>query len=133
MRATFISGALAAAAILAPAALYGGGPAFAQQGQACFFVRDWQGWKAADDHTIFLNVSGNHVWRVDMQGACPELSDPGARLISRDFAGSGSVCGPLDLDLKVSDGHGIAVPCIVRSLTELSPDQAAALPHNLRP
>jgi hypothetical protein len=125
-------GALAIGSALAPAAVAAGG-ATAQTGQACFRTSDWQNWKAANDHTIYLNVGGNRIWRLDMAGSCPELSDGGAKLITRDIAGSGSVCSPMDLDLKVSVGHGIATPCIVRNMSELSPDQAAALPRNLRP
>ncbi|HLI66195.1 MAG TPA: DUF6491 family protein [Caulobacteraceae bacterium] len=133
MRGILIGGALAVAAALTPAALTGGGQVAAAPGQSCFFVRDWEGWKAANDHTIYLNVSGNRIFRLDMAGDCPELSYPGARLISRDIAGNGSVCSPLDLDLKVSLDHGIASACIVQHMAELTPDEAAALPRNLRP
>jgi hypothetical protein len=46
-----MAAALAATTILGMAA-----PALAQ-GQSCFFTSEWRGWKAPDDHTIYINVS----------------------------------------------------------------------------
>jgi hypothetical protein len=33
----------------------------------------------------------------------------------------------------VNEGHGIVTGCIVGKMTQLSPDQAEALPRSLRP
>jgi hypothetical protein len=125
MRKMLLAGVLAATAITAgPAAL-------AQPGQ-CFFVNQWEGWKAPNDHTIYLGVTGHRVYRLDLTGSCAELTWPGARLISRD-RGSGSICGPLDFDLKVAVQGGPGVPCIVKSMTPLTADEASALPRSVRP
>jgi hypothetical protein len=126
MRKQIVAVALAAAAILGVA-----GPALAQ-GPSCFFTTQWQGWKAADDHTIYLNVSGGHrTYRLDLAGSCPALLDPTAHLITNNH--TSSICTALDWDLRVSQGHGFDTPCIVSKMTELTPDQAAALPKKLRP
>jgi len=125
MRGVLMAGALAA---VAAAAL----PAAAQPGR-CFYVNEWYGWKAADDHTIYLNIGNNRVFRVDMAGACPELTLGDSRIVSIDRSGSGLVCTPLDLDIHVSQGGGITSACIVHGLSELTPDQIAALPKNVRP
>jgi hypothetical protein len=126
MRRQIIAGALATATVLGMAA-----PALAQ-GSSCFFVNQWQGWKAANDHTVYLNVSGGHrIYRLDMSVSCPALLDPSAILITDNH--TNSICSALDWNLKVSEGHIVTGACIVSKMTQLTPDQAAALPKNLRP
>jgi hypothetical protein len=127
MRKTLLALALAVTPIAAAQ------PALAQPGQSCFFITQWQGWKAPNDHTIYIGVSGHKIYRLDLAGACPELTWPSARLISRDRVGAGSICSPLDFDLKVAMEGGIATPCIVEHMTELTPDEAAAIPPHDRP
>src|SRR5579864_530177 len=111
MRNMLLAGALAVVA------LAGGQAALAQPDQ-CFFINEWQNWKAPNDHTILLNVTGHGIYRLDLAGSCPELTWPGARLISRNRS-AGSICSPLDFDLKVSLQGGVATPCIVRHMTLL--------------
>ncbi|HLK23987.1 MAG TPA: DUF6491 family protein [Caulobacteraceae bacterium] len=126
MLKTLLAGTLALTAIVA------GQPASAQGGQ-CFLVTQWEGWKAPNDHTILISVRPHQIYRLDLAGGCPELTWPGARLISRDRVGAGSICSPLDFDLKVSiEGSG-ATACIVNRMTLLSPDEAARIPPHLRP
>jgi hypothetical protein len=105
-------------------------PALAQ-GQSCFFVTQWHGWKAADDHTVYINVDSHRIYRLDMSGACPALLDSSAVLISKNQ--TSSICSAIDWDLRISQGHGVITGCIVDKMTQLSPDQAAALPRSLRP
>ena len=52
---------------VAAATLTAATPTLAQPGQSCFFVTQWNGWKAAGDHTIYLNVAGNRIYRLDMR------------------------------------------------------------------
>src|SRR5665213_3407681 len=125
MRRQMVAGALAAVATLAMAA-----PAPAQ-GESCFFVSQWQGWKAADDHTVFIHVDPRRIYRLDMSGACPALLSAGASLITQNH--TSSICSAIDWDLRVKEGPGFATGCIVRKMSLLTPDQAAALPKNLRP
>lgn len=121
-----------AAALGASALCLAAAPALAQGGQ-CFFTTQWNGWKAPNDHTIYLNVSNNKIYRLDLAGSCPELMWGDAHLINRDEEGTGSICTALDWDLKVSDGHGIKAPCIVSKMTLLTPEEAAAIPKKFRP
>lgn len=100
---------------------------------ACFFSRDWDGWKAsADSKAIYIKVARRDVYRLDLASSCPDLHYPMAHLVTQ-FRGTDSVCNALDIDLKVSDGSGFAVPCIVSKLTQLSKEEAAALPKDLQP
>jgi hypothetical protein len=47
--------------------------------------------------------------------------------------GINTVCSPLDLDLRVSDGYGIAMPIMAKSITKLSAEEIAAIPKKDRP
>ena len=127
MRGLLLAGALMTTALAASA------PAQAQPGRSCFYVTQWYGWKAADDHTIYLNVGGNRVFKVDLASACPEILLGSSKIVSIDRGGSGLVCSPLDLDLHVSQGDHITTACIVRGISELSPGEISALPKNVRP
>ena len=99
----------------------------------CFLSRDWQGWKpSADSKSLYIRVGVSQVFRLDLSSACETLQRPNARLITKIRGGSW-ICSPLDLDLKVSDSPGIAIPCIVKGITRLTPDEVAALPRGMRP
>jgi hypothetical protein len=108
-------------------------PASSKPPQQCFYSNDWDGWKATpDSKAIYIRVGINKIWRLDLASACPTLQSPNPHLITK-LHGSSSICSALDLDLRVSDDSGFAVPCIVSELTPLSAAEAAALPKNLRP
>ena len=86
------------AAVLAAAALLGGAAPALAEGQSCFFVNQWSGWKAANDHTIYIGVSNGHrIYRLDMAGSCPALNDSTSTLITNnhtDFDLLGHRLGP---------------------------------------
>lgn len=96
----------------------------------CFQLRSMDSTRAADARTLYAKV-GRDTWRFDMAGAClsPVSSDG---LIVEPVGGRSTVCGPLDLNIKARNG-GIVAPCIVRSLTKLTPEEAVALPKRDRP
>jgi hypothetical protein len=98
----------------------------------CFYANDWQSWKASDDHTMYVRVGVRRVFRLDFASSCHSMTWPDVHLITV-FRGSNSICSPLDIDLKVSDGHGFAEPCIVSGMSELTPDQISALPKSVVP
>ena len=103
------------------------------RGQACFFSRDFQQWRAPDPATIIIRVGINQFYRLDLSAPCPTLQFPDARLISV-FRGSDSVCSPLDWDLRVAQyPAGITEQCIVKSMSRLTPEQVAAIPPRFRP
>lgn len=114
-------------------------PVFAQPATSvphrdqCFFVTQFENWRAPDRRTINIRVGGNHYYRLDLGYECFPLQSPGARLITT-FRGSNTVCSPLDWDLRVSAGIGSpSEPCIVKTMTELSPAEVAALPPKAKP
>ncbi len=122
--------ALAAAPALAdPAARPDGKPRPARQ---CFSLSDWDNWSAPDRDTLYLKVRNRDVYQVDLSNGSSLLTSPGVHLVSV-VRGVDSVCGPLDLDLRVSDGFGMAMPIMAKSITKLSAEQIAAIPKRDRP
>lgn len=102
---------------------------------ACFFVRDFQGWKAAHDaKSIYIRVDSRHFLRLELASSCPTLNWPDARLITT-WHGTTSACDALDWDLKVSQGPpgNFAIPCIVKKVHEMSKEEVDALPKKERP
>jgi hypothetical protein len=99
----------------------------------CFFISQWQGWKAASPDVVYLRVNMRDIYRADLSAGSQQLMWPGSYHLITKVQGSSSICGPLDLQLAVSDGHGFYQPLIVRSLTKLTPEQVAALPPKDRP
>jgi len=114
----------------------------------CFYITQWQGWKAPDANTIYLGVNMHDVYRVDLSAGSPQLLWPDAHLIS-EVRGSNSICSAIDLQLSVAEnngsgangfglrgigaGAGFRVPLIARKLTKLTPAEIAAIPKKYRP
>ena len=125
-----LAAALAAGVLCASAA-----PALADapSHQACFLSSNWRGWKSPDPTTIFLRVDVNRVFRIELAHRSYSLNDPSVHLVSV-VRGSSWICTPLDLQLRVADDHGgFREPLFVKSLTELTPDEAKAIPAKYRP
>src|SRR5437764_1261490 len=79
---------------------------------SCFRSNDWSSWKAAPDaRSLYISVNGNRVYRLDLAQACPALTSIGVHLVTRP-RGSGWICRPADLDLKIADDRGFTTPCI---------------------
>jgi len=99
----------------------------------CFSMSDVRNHTVGDEHTLYLNVAGRSVYRVDMRNNClggMSSTDP----IELKSHGSGSICGAEDLDIGASvNGGGLPSRCIVDTLSRLTPSQAAALPAKVKP
>ena len=98
----------------------------------CFLMRDWEGWSTPAPDTLYLQVRGGDVYRVDLYGRTSMLKSPGRFLISRDH-GTGRVCSPVDLQLDVADLSGFTQPLFPLTIAKLSPAEVSALPREHRP
>ena len=99
----------------------------------CFRSTEIRGHTIADASTMLIDVRGREVYRVGVGGRCfagATASDP---IVTRSPPGSQTICRPIDLDLAISVGGFPATPCIVNSITRLTPEEAAALPKKLKP
>jgi len=99
--------------------------------KTCFMSRDWEDWRGAGPDKIYFRVNNRDFYEIDLQGGSAMVTDPTNHLISRQ-RGSDWICNPLDLDLKISDGH-IVEPLFVKSITKLTPEQVAAIPKKFMP
>ncbi|GGL20385.1 DUF6491 family protein [Caulobacter rhizosphaerae] len=106
--------------------------AAAKPARSCFYLSDWDGWSAPDRDTLYLRVRNRDVYQVELSHGTSQLTSPGVHLVSV-VRGIDSVCNPLDLDLRVSDGFGFAMPIMAKSITKLSAEQIAAIPKKDRP
>lgn len=105
----------------------------ASHGAQCFSPIQFESWRAPDARTIYIRVGTKQYFRLDLAGECSSLRAPDPRLIST-FRGSDMICSALDWDLKVSAGLNSTVePCLVKTMTQLAPAEAAALPKKDRP
>jgi hypothetical protein len=101
----------------------------------CFLISEFQSWKAPPDaKSIFIRVDHKRYLRLELASACPMLTWPDARLITK-WHGPNVACDALDWDLSVSQGPpgGFPVPCIVKKVHPMTPEEVAALPKNQRP
>jgi hypothetical protein len=127
MKAKLFLGGVAAALALSAAGAAGAAPT------SCFFVTQWQGWSSPNPTTLYLRIIPHDVYRVDLSGGgSTMLNAPGMHLFSQ-VRGGGSICTALDLDLAVADMHGFKEPLIAKTLTKLTPDEAAQIPAKFRP
>jgi len=101
--------------------------------QRCFYSNDFRTWRAADARTIYIRVGTNSYYRLDLSTECRMLLLPNVHLVNR-IRGSNLICTAIDWDLNVVQGiGGISQPCIVKSMTALTPPEAAAIPKKFKP
>jgi hypothetical protein len=122
--------ALLALASVTSAALADPPPA----GKSCFFINQFEQWKAPDNKTIYIRVNTNRFYRLDLSAACQPLTYPGAFLITKT-RGPSTVCSAIDWDLSVAQNGqpGFRSPCIVKTMTPLTADEVAAIPKKFKP
>jgi hypothetical protein len=127
------------AGLLTTALLAASAPAFAdpakpaaKPARTCFSLSDWDNWSAPDRDTLYLKVRNRDVYQVDLSHGTSMLTSPGVHLVSI-VRGPDQVCSPIDLDLRVSDGYGMAMPIMAKSITKLSAEEIAAIPKKDRP
>jgi len=131
IRMLLLSAALASGASLAADAPRAP-PAPAAKSVNCFRPEQFQSWKAPNAATIYIRVSLNHYYRLDLAGKCPEILQPDSHLDTR-FDGTNMVCGALDWNIKVATPFGMGQSCIVKAMTELSPEEVKAIPKEFKP
>jgi hypothetical protein len=128
-----VTGLLVLAGALLSGAAAADEPA-ANPAQDCFFVTQWQGWRAPSADVIYIHVNMHDVYRIDLSAGSPFLKAPGMSLLSKTMGGGDLICSAIDLDLKLVDLHThFAEPLIAKALTKLTPEQVAEIPEKYRP
>ena len=116
------------------------GPALTQEpakpaaaSSQCFRMSQIDNHTKGDDQTLYLSVRHRDVYRLSMSGNCLAGASSNDALVMQPTAGVDLICRPLDLDLKVRTSPGMLSPCIIKDITTLTPEQAAALPPRVKP
>jgi hypothetical protein len=125
---------LAISAIAASLSLAGAAAADdAPKKHDCFYVTQFQDWKAPDPQTIYLRVNLHDYYRIDLNDSTPRLMVPFMHLVLK-VHGSDMICSPLDLDLRLADDRlGFPEPLFPKSLLRMTPEEVAAIPAKYRP
>jgi hypothetical protein len=95
--------------------------------QQCFFTRDLRNHSVDGEHTLYFDVGGRSVYRVETSDNCLAGATSSDPIVLRD-RGAGQICNKLDLDISVRGAR-----CIVSGITKLTPEEAAALPRRVHP
>ena len=122
--------ALCVAALLlaAPAA----GAADTHAKGACFARRNVESFNAPDDHTVYLRVGVNDIYRLSLMTECLDLTfRQGIGL--EDQPANAFICSPLEATIVYRAAGGIPQRCPVTAIHKLTPEEAAALPKKDRP
>ena len=118
-----MAAALAAQGAPATAAGYSGN---------CFSLHQMQSTRPDGDQRIYARVGLHDIYRFDLAFRCPALlSQEG--LVVEPAGGKDSICSPLDLEVRARELGGGSTSCNLKSITRLTPEEAAALPPKVRP
>jgi hypothetical protein len=131
-RRSFLLPAIAVALFTASAA-----PALADAhstppSDTCFYARELQSWKSPAPDVILMRVGASQVFRLDLETGSNQLKYSDVRLVNRHQT-SAWICSPQDLDLLLVAQGGFSEPLFVKSITRLTPDEVAAIPHQFQP
>ena len=118
--------------LAASAALCCATPVLAASGQNCFRMSQLQSTRPDGDKRIYARVNVNDYYRIDLAQRCSSLPYADQGLVLTPAGGNDLICSPIDLDLKVND-HGALEPCIISSITKLTPAEVAAIPKKAKP
>jgi hypothetical protein len=102
----------------------------------CFRTQDIANHTIGDDRTLYLRINSGDVFRVEMTGACLAGAASDDPLVIRSPPGTPVACRAVDLDISITKGGlatGIPTPCIVSTMTALTPAEVAVLPSRLVP
>ena len=115
-----------------------GAPKTGAAQRSCFSMRQLQGTRPDGDKTIYARVGLHDIYRLDLAFRCTSLANQNG-LVLIPAGGRDDICGPLDLDVRARGigvggiGGGGSEPCVIKSITRLTPEEAAALPRKVRP
>ncbi len=119
------SAAIVAAAVLTvPAAVNAQPPA--RSANQCFYTRNINGFRATNDHTLYIRVGVRDIYRLDLMNDCTGLTfRQGLGLESTP--GDPWICSAIQATVVYRD-TGIRNRCPVSNIHKLTPEEIAALP-----
>ena len=98
--------------------------------RSCFWANNANGFNAVDETTVYVRVGVRDVYRLELFARCPDIDwNQAIGLVSR---GGDSICSGLDATIITKGPFG-PQRCEVRTVTMLTPEEAAALPPKSKP
>jgi hypothetical protein len=97
----------------------------------CFYRRDVESFSAPDDHTVYVRVGSNRIYRLDLMTRCLDLTFR-QRIGLEDQPATAWICSPLEATVVYS-ATGTLQRCPVKAIHQLTRDEIAALPKRDRP
>ena len=104
----------------------------AAAGPSCFSLHQLESTRPDGDQKIYARVGLHEVYRLDLAYRCSELLDQEG-IILTPAGGMDQICSPLDLDIRARALGGGSTACLLKSITKLTAEEAAALPKKVRP
>jgi hypothetical protein len=95
--------------------------------QPCFYARDINGFQAPDDHTLYIRVGANDIYRLDLLPHCTGLTFRQNLAIRSSPREGGFICTPLQAEVVYRE-NGITETCPVSGLHKLSAGEISATP-----
>jgi hypothetical protein len=119
------SAAIVAGAVLS-APVVSAQPSQSHSGNQCFYTRNINGFRAPNDHTLYVRVGVNEIYRLDLMTDCTGLTfRQGIGLQSTP--GDPWICSAIQATVVYRD-TSIRNICPVNSIHKLSPGEVASLP-----
>jgi hypothetical protein len=97
-------------------------------GGACFRVGDIQNSKLDGPRTLYVRADGGRTFRIEFANDCNSAAT--YSLVLHPVNNGDQICQPIELNVRVRDTGEFCEP---RSISRLTPDEAAALPAKVRP
>ena len=94
----------------------------------CIYTRDLRNHTVGDDHTLYFDVAGRGVYRIEMSNNCLATAVSSDPLVMRSVTGSPQICKPLDIDIQVNHSR-----CLIQGMSKLTPAEVTALPRRVKP
>ena len=105
----------------------------AKAARQCFRQRDITSWRAVGDSQVNLQVNYRDVYRLDLNGRCPQLNSAFETIGVKSVGAGDEICSGLQLDVIVPESGRLSFPCPVQSMTKLTPEEVKALPKKEQP
>ena len=93
---------------------------------ACIVRSDINGFSAPDDHTVYVRVGVNQIFRLDLMTHCLDLTFRQA-IGLEDQPATAWICSPLEATVVYRD-LGVTQRCPVTAIHKLTPAEIASLP-----
>lgn len=120
--------ALSGAAFVGAAGWFAPAAQAATAGDACFARSEVESFSAPSDHTVYLRVGANRIYRLDLMTSCLDLTFRQGIGLQDQPAGA-FVCSPLEATIVYRAAGGIRQRCPVKAIHKLTPAEVAATPR----